>query len=94
MNHPHMFKKIEELWTVEFIKSEVKKPINFLQEIIFRNLRQFLKRADQYMKNKLGEKPVLTENQAVEIEVGRRLMEKNATIALRRVAREDLWRIA
>jgi nicotinamide-nucleotide amidase len=56
--------------------------MNSLQEIIFRNLRQFLKRADQYMKNKSGEKPVLTENQAVEIEIGRRLMEKNATIAL------------
>lgn len=41
-----------------------------------------MKRVDQFIENKLGEKTVLTRDQSIEMAVGKRLMENNATIAL------------
>ncbi len=56
--------------------------MNSISKIIYRKFRQFLKRADHYIENKLGEKVLLNEDSAIEVEAGRRLMEKNASIAL------------
>ena len=56
--------------------------MNFISNIIYQQFRQVMKRVDQFIENKLGEKTVLNRDQNIEVEVGRRLMENNATIAL------------
>jgi nicotinamide-nucleotide amidase len=56
--------------------------MNYMGKIILKKLQYFFKKADQSIENKFGKKLVLTEDQTIEGVVGRRLMEKNATIAL------------
>jgi nicotinamide-nucleotide amidase len=56
--------------------------MNSISKNIFQKLRYFLKKADQFIEIKFDEKPVLSKNQSIEVSIGRRLIKKNATIAL------------
>lgn len=53
-----------------------------MAKIILKKLQYFFKKTDQFIEYKLGQKPVLTQDQTIEFAVGRHLMEKNATIAM------------
>ena len=56
--------------------------MNSISKNIFQKLRYFLKKADQFIEIKFDEKLVLSKNQSIEVSIGRRLIKKNATIAL------------